>query len=47
MLTNHVLVGDCAPGYYCTGGSYTDTPYANSTGGGDVCPLYHFCPQGW
>lgn len=40
------LVAECSEGFYCTGGSVTDQPYSNSTGGGDICPLYHFCAQG-
>ncbi|KAL8432734.1 hypothetical protein Efla_004403 [Eimeria flavescens] len=46
--------GDCAPGYYCTDGSWTATPLAGikhpDTGEdtfiGDICPPKTYCPKG-
>lgn len=38
------FLGDCAAGYYCTSGSWIPDP-VNSTEG-DICPLYHICPEG-
>ena len=34
----------CLAGYYCTSGSNTTTPVAESFG--DVCPQGYYCPQG-
>ena len=41
-----ITVAECSEGFYCTGGSFTDQPYANSTGGGDICPRFHYCEKG-
>ena len=35
--------GNCAQGYYCTGGSTTDQPTGTN---GDICPKGAYCPAG-
>ena len=45
---NSCISGDCAAGYYCTGGAWIPDPIDNGDNEttGDICPLYHHCPEG-
>jgi hypothetical protein len=35
----------CDPGYYCSGGAKTSTPYDPDQDGGGECPTGHYCEQ--
>ncbi|PIK35709.1 hypothetical protein BSL78_27465 [Apostichopus japonicus] len=37
-------IGDCWPGFYCTGRAERPDPFDNTTG--NVCPKHYYCPSG-
>ncbi|PIK41162.1 hypothetical protein BSL78_21986 [Apostichopus japonicus] len=38
-------IGDCWPGFYCTGRAERPDPFDNTTG--NVCPKHYYCPLGF